>query len=851
MLFKISIFATYKSKKMKHLIALLTLSLLYISTGYSQISGKIIDSKTNEALEYATVALYFNLNKELVTGVVTNSNGNFSIENTKPGNYYIEVSFLGYDTKTINSIKITKKNEALNLPTIGLQLGKNQLNDVLIKGVRPTIINKIDRQVYDAKAFQNTQGGSATDVIKNLPSISVNGLDQISLRGSTGITLLIDGKPVQGSASTFLNQIPANAIERVEVITAPSAKYDPEGKAGILNIITKKGGLNGTFAQLNVKAGFPSIEDYDNKDNAERYGIDATVNIRKDKWNISLGANYQRNDKNGRREGNVFTIVDGILTSFPSDGERSFDVQNYSGRFTVDYTPDVNNEFSLGFYAGKKEKARTADIVYNNFAAPLNDFGNRTFELTYFNQNLRIRRGDFILGSIDYAHIFTNKSKLSSSFLYEYTLLGGPTTNRNLNFPNTDSLIQDEFNTNDNPVTGIRAQLDYTWKPFSFGTIETGYQFRTLDNRGDFFYGRRRNFNDAFERVDLFSSNIDLLRDIHSGYVQLNGKKNQWEYAAGVRLEILDRELVLEDAAQTSRETLDYSYERLFPSASVQYSFDNNSKLKLAYSKRVDRPNAFQLNPFREREHSETLEQGDQNLLPEFIDLVELGYSKKLGKGNSISATSYFRHVKNIVNRVNQIYDQLPRIDPEDSRFDNVVLDRIYSNVGTGRSYGLELAAQIKPTPKWTNFIGANLYNFEIDGSFREEEVDTQAFQYSINANSTYNFTDTTSLQFTFNYLSERETAQGRDSRFYSPNLSFKKSFFDNKLVATLQWQNIDLGLLDSNEQRITTSKQGSFFTTTNYVYEVDVVLLNLSYSFNKTKNKAKFIESEFGKEEF
>ncbi len=838
---------------MKHLITVFILSFFYISVGYSQISGKVIDNSTKEALEYATVALYSNTNKEVITGVITNIEGVFNIENIKTGNYKMEISFLGYDTKTIPSLIVNKRNQKIQLGSIDLQLGKNKLNNVIISGKRATVINKIDRQIYNAKAFQNTQGGSATDVIKNLPSVSVDGLEQISLRGSTSISLLIDGKPVQGSPSTFLNQIPANTVERVEVITAPSAKYDPEGKAGILNIITKKRGLNGTFAQLNVKAGFPSIEDYNNQEIAERYGIDATVNIRKEKWNISLGANYQRNDKSGRREGNVFTIVDNIFTSFPSDGERSFDEENYSGRFTIDYTPNAQNDFSIGFYAGKREKARTADIVYNNFAAPINDFGNRIFELNYFNENLRIRKGDFVLGSIDYSHKFTNNSKLSTSFLYEYTLLGGPTTNRNSNFPNTNSLLQDEFNTNDNPITGIRALIDYKWKPFSFGTFETGYQFRTLDNRGDFFYGRRNDFNSPFQRVDLFSSEIDLERDIHAGYIQLNGKKSSWEYAAGIRLEILDRDLFLQDKRNPPllSENLTYNYEKLFPSASAQYNFKNNSTLKLAYSKRVDRPNAFQLNPFREREHSETLEQGDKNLLPEFIDLIELGYTKKLGKGNSISATTYFRHVENIVNRVNQIYTELPRIDPNDSRFDNVVLDRIYSNVGDGKSYGLELAVQIKPTRKWTNFIGANFYNFEIDGSFRGEDINTSAFQYNINANSTYSFNSTTSLQFTFNYLSERETAQGTDSRFYSPNLSFKKSFFNNKLIATVQWQHIDLGLLDTNEQRITTSKKGEFFTTTNYVYEVDVVLLNLSYSFNKTKNKAKFIESEFGKEEF
>jgi hypothetical protein len=171
--------------------------------------------------------------------------------------------------------------------------------------------------------------------------------------------------------------------------------------------------------------------------------------------------------------------------------------------------------------------------------------------------------------------------------------------------------------------------------------------------------------------------------------------------------------------------------------------------------------------------------------------------------------------------------------------------------VGRGQALGLELGTQLQATKNWSTFIGANFYSNTIEGSFDNRPINTNAFIYSVNAKSTFRFSDSASLQFTFNYLSARNTAQGKDSEFYSPNLTFRKSFLDNRLIATLQWQQIDLGLLNTNEQRITTARRGEFFTTTNYVYEVDMVLLNLSYSFNKNKNESKFIESEFGKREF
>ncbi|MFC4095641.1 TonB-dependent receptor domain-containing protein [Euzebyella saccharophila] len=821
----------------KYSFLLLLVVLPFIST--AQVTGKIIDQENDYPLEYATAALFNQESKELVTGVITDMDGVFTIENVKNGTYYLEASFIGFETKTIANIKVQNR-KPVDVGSIPLKIGGTVLEEVVIQGERATVINKIDRQVFDANKFQNSLGGNATDIIKNIPSVTVDAQGEISVRGSSGFVVLLNGNPVQGNASDLLNQFPANAVERVEVITAPSAKYDPEGKAGLINIITKKGATDGSFAQINVKGGFPSIETYGNDEYHQRYGADATYNIRKEDWNISLGASFQRNDLGGRREGDVFTIINDTLTQFPSTGERSFDETNYSGRFTVDYTPDNLNTFSLGFYAGKRQKDRLADIVYyDNHAITPASGGDRLYTFQYYNHNLRTRKSDFALGSFDYAHTFKNNSRLSTSILYEYTLLGGPTESDNLGEPNRNIVYQQEYNTNDNPLNGFRFQIDYAAKPFKFAQLETGYQYRNLDHTGDFVYERKdESTGNVFELVPEFSSEVDLQRSIHSGYVQLNGARDKWEYAAGLRIEAMDRELELRDKVGIIDTTYTYDYVKPFPTASVQYSMSDRTKVKAAYSKRVERTTTFKMNPFPEREHSETLEQGDPTLKPEFIDLVELGITQSFEGGNSLFATAYYRSTQNLVNRVNTIYN-------------DTILNRIYSNVGKSKAIGLEIGSQLKPLKNWNNFIGVNLYNYAIDGAYDGRPVDTDTFVYSINLNSTYSLSETTSLQFTFNYLSEMVTAQGEDSRFYSPNLTFKKSFLDKRLTATLQWQNIDAGLLGSNEQRIMTYRDNEFFTTTNYVYEVDMVLLNLSYNFNNNKNKSKFIDSEFGKKEF
>lgn len=802
--------------------------------GQNTIKGRLIDNAENAPISFASVALYNPNDSLLVTGVLSNLAGDFELTDLKSGDYYLIIQFMGFNDKVVNNLLLSR-NQTIDLGIIEMVANQKLLDEAVVTGEKVTTLHKVDRQIFEAKTFQASQGGTATDVLRNLPSVTVNAQGDITARGSSGFVVLINGKPIQTDAAMILNQLPANAIQNVEIITAPSAKYDPEGKAGLINIITDKGTTDGLFAQVNVKAGLPSIEDYDNAEYAQRYGGDFTINYRKDKWDISAGASYLRNDIAGRRQGNVFTQRNDTTTRFPSDGERSFDEVNYSGRFTVGYTPDPKNNLSLGFYGGKRSKDRTADILYYDNHA-IRD-GERLYTFQYFNENLRIRRSDFVLGSFDYSHSFNDKSKISTSILYEYTLLGGPTTNRNLGWTNTDLVLQDEFNTNDNPLNGVRLQTDYQTKNLSFGTLAFGYQFRNLDHTGDFLYERKNNGTGVFELVPEFSSTVNLTRQIHSGYGQLQGEKGAWNYGAGLRLEFMDRELSLKDKTGTLDTTYLYDFLKPFPSAHLQYTVRDDLKIKAAYSRRIERTTTFKMNPFPEREHSETLEQGDPDLLPEFIDLIELGFVKDFGD-NSMYATAYFRNVENLVNRVNTVYN-------------DTILNRIYSNVGIGRSFGLELGAELKIANWWKVFTGGNLYKFEIDGNFDERSINTSSWIYNINGNTTFDLPKDVSVQWSINYISNRNTAQGEDSRYLSPNLTIRKGFLKDRMTATIQWLNMDMGLMKTNEQRITTMREGEFFTTTNYVYEVDMIMFNLSYLINRSKNKAKFIKSEFGEKEF
>ena len=799
---------------------------------FGQISGFVMDSQNKAPIEYATIVI--KKGTEVLDGTISKKDGSFEISINPKSNYIIDISFLGYETQSIDSFKIEKGN-MIALGEILLQPTQTQLEEVVLNSNISSIQSKIDRQVYAASEFSIAKGGNASDLIRNIPSISINAIGEISVRGSSGFVVLLNDKPIQSDVQSLLNQIPANSIKNVEVITAPSAKYDAEGKAGIINILTLKNTFEGDYFQVNTLLGAPSIQDYENAESAQRFGADITYNTVREKWNLSTGFSFQRNDISGRREGDVYTIIGDKYTRFPSDGERSFDEVNYSGRLTADYQLSENDLISLGLFAGKRTKDRTADILYYANYAIISDI---KYEFQYYNENLRIRKSDFVLGSLDYEHNFENKAELTSSILYEYTLLGGPTTNRNLGHPDNSIIYQDEYNTNDNPLYGLRINLDYKFKPLSIGTLEMGYQYRNLDHTGDFVYERKNNATQIFELIPDFSSEVNLKRSIHAGYLQFNGSIEKWVFAMGFRLENMERELNLKDKTGFLDEDYSLGFTKLFPSASLNYEVNENTNIKLAYSKRIERTTTFKMNPFPEREHSETLEQGDPNLHPELIDQVEVGFNFKNNNGDSFFSNIYYRNVDNLINRVNTIYN-------------DTILNRIYSNVGNARAFGGELGTEFTVAKKLKTFASFNLYNYQIDGEFDKSPISSKGTIFSLNLNSTYSFSGNTFAQFNYNYLSNRITAQGKDSRFYSPNLTLTKRFWNNQLTASLQWKNMDMGLMNTNEQRITTSRPDKFYTTTNYVYEVDMILFSLSYNFNNRNNTAKFIDSEFGKREF
>lgn len=815
------------------LLAIFICGTLTVFAQTTNVKGKIIDAKNQSAVEYASVALFKTTDSTLVGGTVTGVNGTFTLGKIPAGSYRLKIAFLGYDTKYLRDIVLTG-TPSTDLGNLLLNPSSKMLNEVAVSGQKITSLNKIDKQSYKAGQFESAKGGSAIDVLKNLPSVAVNSEGDISVRGSAGFMVLINGKPVLADAQTVLTQLPANAIDNIELITAPSAKYDPDGRGGIINIVTKKGANDGFTLVANAQGGLPSTTDYGNLKKPKRFGGDATINYKKGKWDISVGGNYTRNDNAGYREGDVYTknFTANTITRFPSNGERSFDRYNFAGRASVSYAADANNVISAGLYSGRRYQARLADLLYNNTTSNL---ANNALikSTTYYNSNLQTKEGTFNLGNVDYTHTFSDKSSLTASFQYEHDNLYGETKNRNLKYPNTADTIQYVDNPYKRPISAYRFKLDHSIN-IGKGKLESGYQFRhdTQDGIFDYFV------TPATSQTDIakFRGTTHAKNEINSVYSQYSGKTGKLEYSGGLRYEYATRTVNL--SYDPNPHNLNLS--NLFPSANLLYSVNDGFKLKAGYSKRVQRTSNLELNPIPEREHSETLEQGDPDLLPEFIDLAELGLIHNFSKG-SFFTTVYYQHIQNPIQRLNSVYA-------------DTILNRVYSNAGAARLFGLETGTNFTPFKWWTIYLGANLYNYKIQGNIAilntPVVISNNRWAYSLNGNTNFQLNKTLSLQANVNYLSKRPTAQGEDSRFFVPNTSIKKTFMNGRLAASLLWQNMNMGFLGANKQRITTSGP-NFYTTTNYITETDVFLINLTFNLNRFTGKLKLPTSEVGEKEF
>lgn len=815
---------------MKKTYFILFLFCAFNSGVYAQqakLTGTILDYHSKETIAHASIVL-IDHNKSVIDGVMTDSKGAFKFEKVKDGNLTLRVKFIGYLTK--DTVINLYSSKSITLSPIYLRSAEQELNAVSVTAQSSNQQQKSDRQVYKVSQYQNAIGGTALDIVKNLPSASVDGNGQISMRGNTGLIVLINGKPSFLDPSTVMNQIAANDVVEVEYISNPQAKFDPDGKAGIINLVTKKGADNGLAWVLNLQGGLPSMKDYDNAHLQQRFGGDISLQYRKDKLAVQASANYLRNDNAGFRDGDVNTTIDNKKTIFPSQGERSFDKYNFGARINSTYTVSEQHEFNAGLLASRRYQDRVADIYYKNRSIDLKS-GNQIHTVNYFNPNLQNKQGEFYLLDFSYQYSINPSHKLNVDVVYEHANIYGSTNNGNIE--NRIDTVQWARNTYTNPLNGYRLTLAHTWK-IKEGLLSTGYQLRNDEQQGDFKYYNSTSGLNNFELVPEFTGQMEANNKVHAVFSQYEGKSNRLNYAFGLRYEYYKRDLRLNH----SGENYPYTIHQLFPTISLKHNLDKDWAWRFAASRRVQRNNNFELNPIPEREHSETLERGDPELLPEFVTNVELGLERKF-KNSAVFANTYYQHSKNPLQRVNSVYA-------------DTILHRVFTNADFSDRWGAEVGGEWKMSKVFKFNGGGNFYRYRISGKVLdyEDKLTNQDWVYSFNAGMQATLPKLWSAGLNLNYLSKRPTVQGYDSRFVTPHLNVSKGFVQGAVTAQLQWRFIELGNWGVNEQRITTMAP-DFYTTTNYIYEKNVFLINLNINLKKLGDLIKLPKSEFGEKEF
>lgn len=801
------------------------LTLLGMQIGSAQratLIGRVLSEGTMQPVEYATVTV-LTRDSLVLTGALSDSLGNYRVDGVGVKDPIVKLSCIGYLNYSFRPALSSGLN---NLPVIYLKPEARQIKEVTVESTKQNTAVRIDKQVISAKQFQNAENGTGLDVLKNMSSVTINTEGQIRLRGSEGFIVLLNGKPSNRAPADILAQIPANEIASVEIITSGSAMYDADGKAGIINIVTKKNVALGW--SVNANAMFGEIS-------PAQYGADLTLSYSAPKWSLYVSGDYRRYDYNGYRLGDVRTIYQDTLTYHPSQGIRDFKTSQYSARAGFTYNFDKNNSIDIGAYYGAKESDREADLHYQDYfktgISNPNLFDNSWTmpQSTYFNQNLFIRKGSFFTTNLTYAHDFKDKSKLTLLGQYEYSVLGGPVDDQNI-VENSSAVLLHVKNTENSPLNSFRAQADYSTPLRENLKLETGLQFRYLDQKGDFQYLREDIGTGLYQNDPAFSDHLDMLQTIEAAYLQLNGSKSIFSYNLGLRGEYMRRSL----ADQLSATTSNYNKFDIFPTAQGLLKLKKDQKLKLSYNRRIDRPSLKLIAPFKIQEHSETVEFGDPNARPEISDNVDLTYSKGW-KLLTFTSSLYYNHVTDKIFRVNSIYDRTSLL-------------RLFTNAGNTHSFGIEITANLKAT-KWLQFyLAGNVYEYLIRGNFTSATQNSNNLNYNVNGNTTIDITKHLRFQFDVSYVSRTATEQGWDDHLLLANASLKYSLMNNSLNFGLKLQNV----FNTNSQTI-AAQTPVFYTATDYVKFDRLLLFTVGYTFNEgaKSKKAKSLSTDVGEKDF
>ncbi len=724
------------------------------------ISGLVKDGASGDPIQTATVAVWSARDSSLVTGAVTDPEGGFNIQGLAPGRYYVEVSFIGYETKRVDEVEVARGRPA-TLGSILLRPDTAVLGEVQVTGERDYMEFRIDRTVYNVEDQPITSGGSATDVLRNIPSLEVDIDGNVSLRGSQNVAVLINGRPSNMSGemlSSFLESLPSNTVARVEVIPNPSARYEPDGMSGILNIVLKQDadlGLSGTISA--------------NGSTREDFGGSLMLGYGKGPWNVraTYGLRYNTRSSGGNRL-NEYRYLDpmDVLRTEDEDERRSLsNMLNINTDYRLSRNSTVTLSTMGSIRSGNSEglrryfdlnAANELDVRYNRSTVENSDDVNFDVNLA-FQRILDPGRNEFT------AEIEVERETDNDFEDYRQEVIEA------LMQPTPD-LFALENNLEDEAGTEISAEANYIRPLGREGKLEAGFR-STLDLLDSRYYAE--NFDEALNKWvpdDDVNNTFEFNEQVHAVYGIVGNQFGKWGTQVGVRLE---QALTTFDLL-TTNETFDNNYFSIFPSAFLTYQFNEMHRLRGSYSKRVNRPNTWQLNPFTDNDDPLFRRFGNPELKPEYTHSFEIGYSL-ITPSTTFTLSPYYRKT------VDEI-EWVQRVDTQTG-----ITEMTFANLTTSESYGTEAIASLRLGQWMSGFVSLSLYRLVADGSNIEGDLSNDALSWNVRGNLSFTINPTLDIQLFTMYRPAMKIAQGERGAWTMTNIAVRQRFMDRKASLSLR----------------------------------------------------------------
>jgi outer membrane receptor protein involved in Fe transport len=773
--------------------------------------GYVMDSANAVPVEFANLALYRLSDSALITGSITNIDGRFAFSDVPDGSYYMEIHFIGYEKKTIRNIILHENERRLNLGNIYLNLTSIQLEAAEVVGKRAVTEYRLDRKVINVSQDISNTGASAAQVLEKSPSVRVDIEGNVTLRGSSNFTVFIDGKPSVLDGNEALQQIPANTIENIEIITNPSVKYDPDGTSGIININLKKNRLKGFSGIIDLTAA-----------TGEKYAADLYANYKTGKFSFYGGIDWNDRKYAGYTRSNRETYGSDTNDYRDSEGDQLRLRNGLNFKAGIDYYMSDKVNLSLGGEYGNGGFGWDELEQMHDYTVPAGS------ERYYINDNqFRWKRNFYSLNAA-YIQKFRQDGHNLKIFTF-YSVRDG-SQKQDQQERNTDeywnTLQEDPFllrSTEEGPSKTFRIEMDYVKPVLESGNIEAGYHYRINDETEDYYLETYDYITDDWLVDDRYTKSTAFNRSIHAVYGIFNHEISSFQYQLGLRGEYTYREITETNTGESSLvDRFDY-----FPSVHVAWNQSEANQFMASYSRRIDRPRGYFLEPFVTYVDESTRRIGNPDLLPEYTDSYEIGYLRALPEG-SVMAEAYYRDTENKITRV-AYYDE------ESGYFINT-----FRNLNDEQSLGIESTFTYDFT-RWFNLnLSGTYYYYQVEDLTGESTSLRTSNNWDGRLITTFRLPTQTSLQLNLSYDSPSVTAQGKTDERYYADFTARQEFLKKNLIITFK-----VADLFGTRHRESYSYGDNFYEYSYRERESRVVSLTLSYRLNNFKQNPVFEQGQ------